>query len=185
MLVELFEAIKPQLTIVDSIVGMEGDGPSGGKAKPIGLILAGQNGHSVDRIIAEILGIGDDLFTLQAALKKKIEGVRLEEVEILGERIEEVKLTSFKLPRTETGIGLPIPPFLRWFLKKFLVVRPVIKESLCQKCKVCLKICPPQAISQENGRLKINDTVCLRCFCCQELCRYNAIVIKRGFLPLK
>src|SRR3990167_2022351 len=51
MLVELYEYIKPSLTIVDGIRGMEGDGPSGGQPRDIGLIFAGADAVAVDTMI--------------------------------------------------------------------------------------------------------------------------------------
>ncbi|MFH1613378.1 MAG: DUF362 domain-containing protein [bacterium] len=183
MLVELYELIKPQLTIVDGVIGMEGDGPSSGDPKKIGLIIAGTNGHSVDRVISEILGIGKNLYTLQAALKKGIKGINLDEIEIVGENIESVKIHNFKFPDTEqSDIGVIIPAFLKIPLKKFFTSKPVIIEKLCKKCKVCLENCPPHAITEYKKKLQINYSVCIKCFCCQEFCPYDAIKIKKGLL---
>lgn len=183
MLVELYELIKPQLTIVDGIIGMEGDGPSSGIPKKIGLIIAGTNAHSIDRVISEILNVKENLYTLQAALKKGIKGIKLDEIEIIGENIESVKMHDFKLPDTEqSDIGVKIPTFLKTFLQKILTTKPIIIEKLCKKCKVCLKNCPPHAITQDKKKIQINYSICIRCYCCQEFCPYNAIKIKKGLL---
>jgi uncharacterized protein (DUF362 family) len=40
VLVDIFTVVKPSLAIMDGIVGMEGNGPSAGKPRKIGLVLA-------------------------------------------------------------------------------------------------------------------------------------------------
>ena len=43
MLLELCEALAPALTIVDAVIGMEGEGPGSGDPVPIGALLAGSH----------------------------------------------------------------------------------------------------------------------------------------------
>ena len=50
VLVDLFSAVRPQLHIMDAIVGMEGDGPANGDIRKIGLVLAGPDGVALDRV---------------------------------------------------------------------------------------------------------------------------------------
>lgn len=43
MLVDVFAQTKPALSIMDAIVGMEGEGPNEGKPRELGVILASQD----------------------------------------------------------------------------------------------------------------------------------------------
>jgi uncharacterized protein (DUF362 family) len=49
--------LRPHLSIVDGTVGMEGMGPSGGKAKKLGLVVAGTDAFAVDSIACRLMGL--------------------------------------------------------------------------------------------------------------------------------
>lgn len=49
--------LRPHLSIVDGTVGMEGMGPSGGKAKRLGLVIAGTDAFAVDSIASRLMGL--------------------------------------------------------------------------------------------------------------------------------
>ena len=57
MLVETARAIDPALTIMDGIIGHEGNGPSGGDPRSLGLLAASQDVFALDRVMVEILGV--------------------------------------------------------------------------------------------------------------------------------
>lgn len=56
MLVETARAIAPQLTLVDGILGHEGNGPSGGEPRALGVLGASTDVFALDRALVEILG---------------------------------------------------------------------------------------------------------------------------------
>ncbi len=56
-IVDLNAAIRPQLAIVDGIVGMEGDGPIMGSAKVAGVLVLGANLPAVDATCTRIMGL--------------------------------------------------------------------------------------------------------------------------------
>jgi uncharacterized protein (DUF362 family) len=55
-ILDLASTIRPQLAIVDAIVGMEGDGPIMGHAKPVGCVVMGGDLVSVDATCARLMG---------------------------------------------------------------------------------------------------------------------------------
>ncbi|MBW4551406.1 MAG: DUF362 domain-containing protein [Aphanocapsa sp. GSE-SYN-MK-11-07L] len=57
MLVETARAIAPNLTILDGIIGHEGNGPSGGEPKALNLLAASTDVFALDRAIVEILKV--------------------------------------------------------------------------------------------------------------------------------
>lgn len=49
-----------------------------------------------------------------------------------------------------------------------------VNQDKCTQCKACMKIgCP--AISNMDGRIRIDDTMCNGCGLCAQLCAFNAI----------
>ena len=63
--------VKPRLAIVDGIIGMEGDGPIMGTAKPAGVLVMGRDLPAVDATAARIMGIDP----YQVAYLKSANGV--------------------------------------------------------------------------------------------------------------
>ncbi|PSN19286.1 thylakoid-associated protein [filamentous cyanobacterium CCP5] len=60
MLVETARLIDPDLTILDGVVGHEGNGPSGGEPRNLGLLAAATDVFALDRAVVEILGVEPD-----------------------------------------------------------------------------------------------------------------------------
>jgi uncharacterized protein (DUF362 family) len=56
-ILDLVATVRPGLTIVDGIVGMEGDGPIMGKARQVGFIAMGTDLAAVDATCARVIGI--------------------------------------------------------------------------------------------------------------------------------
>jgi uncharacterized protein (DUF362 family) len=60
MLADLTRALYPDMVIIDGIVGMQGDGPFDGYPKNAGLVIAGDDALTADRIGCELMGIHPD-----------------------------------------------------------------------------------------------------------------------------
>jgi uncharacterized protein (DUF362 family) len=56
-ILDLAATIRPGLSIVDAVIGMEGDGPIMGKAKPVGCLVLGTDAVSVDATCARMIGL--------------------------------------------------------------------------------------------------------------------------------
>ena len=178
MLVDLYQIIHPSLTILDGIVGMEGNGPGSGDPIPLGLILASRDALNLDQVVCDLIGISrNSLLTNRVAFKG---GIGKDWIEIVGEPIDKVKIPRFSLPSlTELGWGLP--GFLKRTLKNALTSKPAVEEELCEACDRCEEICPPKALKRKGGELVFDYGECIRCFCCLEVCPAGAISIKPGW----
>ena len=74
MLVDLYEYAKPRFCICDAVVGMEGNGPTQGKARPVGCLLAAKSGHALDLAAAHLIGLSPrDVPTLAAAVRQRLQ----------------------------------------------------------------------------------------------------------------
>jgi uncharacterized protein (DUF362 family) len=86
------------LSIVDGVIGMEGDGPLHGTAKPAGVLIMGADPVAVDCTCARIMGIPPERIpTLVYAAAKRIGRLNESEIPQLGEAIAAVA-TPFALP---------------------------------------------------------------------------------------
>ncbi|NJN75639.1 MAG: DUF362 domain-containing protein [Synechococcaceae cyanobacterium RL_1_2] len=57
MLIATAQAINPQLTIVDGIIGHGGNGPSAGEPHPLGLLAASRDIFALDRALVDIVKV--------------------------------------------------------------------------------------------------------------------------------
>jgi uncharacterized protein (DUF362 family)/Pyruvate/2-oxoacid:ferredoxin oxidoreductase delta subunit len=178
ILLDLYRVIQPSLTILDGIVGMEGNGPGSGDAIPLGLILASRDPLSLDQVVCDLLGIPrKSIPTNRVAIE---EGMGRDWIEVVGESIEDSKIPYFKLP-VPSGVSWNLPGFVRRALKNALTSKPWIEDQLCEGCERCVEICPPKALKKKGDRFDFDYGKCIRCFCCQEVCSAGAISIKPGW----
>jgi uncharacterized protein (DUF362 family) len=79
----------PDLAIVDGIIGMEGDGPLNGTAKPLGALIMGNDLVAVDATCCRLMQLdADRVGYLVLAHAKKIGRLHSPEIQQLGEPIE-------------------------------------------------------------------------------------------------
>jgi uncharacterized protein (DUF362 family)/Pyruvate/2-oxoacid:ferredoxin oxidoreductase delta subunit len=186
LIVEICYALHPALTVVDGVIGMEGNGPANGTPRELGVIIAGDDPAAVDTVIARMLGYDADDLPVLAECRRSGMGVTdLEEIELAGESLSAVAISDFQRAHISEGIGIGIGGPLARMLKRALTNRPLIHDDLCKLCGQCAEICPPDAINMDAaaGRKPVIDRgKCIRCFCCQEICPHNAISVRAGWL---
>jgi len=182
MLVDIYALAKPHLTIVDAIVAMEGDGPAtAGRLRQTNLLLAGDDCVSLDSVLAIIMGLKPaDIPYIKEATLRGLGISKIEDIEILGEKLEEVKSKPFLLPTASFSRKIPRP--LLEIAKKLVRYYPVIQHNKCLFCLACLNTCPSKAIAIENKKISIDYAKCIACFCCQEVCPAAAIKTKKSIL---
>jgi len=75
MLLDLMDCLGPRLTIMDAVVGMEGDGPGNGDPRPVGLLLGAENPLALDVVAGEIMGLdrADNPLLMEAAATNQFE----------------------------------------------------------------------------------------------------------------
>ncbi len=181
MLVELSALIKPRLTIMDAVIGMEGNGPGSGDPRFVGAVLAGQDPVALDVVSGLMVGADPTLLpVVRAAAAAGIGETRPDLINILGAALESVMVKGFRLPPQE-HLEWRAPEWARGFLKDALTTRPVIDHARCLRCGICQGHCPQGAIDNAAGRFEISYRNCIRCFCCQEFCPQGAITVGRGW----
>lgn len=128
MLVETARAINPQLTIVDGIIGHEGNGPSGGEPRQLNVLGASSDVFALDRAMVEILNLDPtQVPTLAAALKLGL-SPNIDTIEFPHLKPEDLKILDWKLPDALMPVDFGMPRVLRSTFKN-LYIR-FIKEPM-------------------------------------------------------
>jgi uncharacterized protein (DUF362 family)/Pyruvate/2-oxoacid:ferredoxin oxidoreductase delta subunit len=181
MLVELYALLRPRLTVMDSVIGMDGNGPGSGDPCPVGTVIAGRDAVAVDVIAGQLVGVAaEELPVLMAARSAGVGETRLDRIRVLGGSVADAAIKRFRLPPRE-HTEWPLPEWARSSLKNAFTTRPLINHALCIKCGICQGHCPQGAIKDSERGLLIRYRECIRCFCCQEFCPQGAITVGKGW----
>jgi uncharacterized protein (DUF362 family)/Pyruvate/2-oxoacid:ferredoxin oxidoreductase delta subunit len=191
MLLDLADCVNPRLSIMDAVVGMEGDGPGGGVPRQIGLLLGSENPLALDVVVGEIMGLPREYNPLLVEAELQGRGpTQMEEINLVGLDPSELRVKDFQLPSSispETGlrgVGWLQRTFLP-LVKDGLTLNPRVIKTKCVGCEDCIKICPSEVISligEDPGVAWINDDDCIRCYCCHETCPEEAIELHKSLL---
>ena len=185
MLVDLHECVKPTLSIMDAVWGMEGNGPTAGQNRHIGLVFASENAHALDMAACRIIDYSpDEVDTVREAVERGLVAENADGLEIVGEDIEPLIIKDFVKPESHFNLLklISLPASLNAFLTNALASRPKMDYRTCVSCGECARCCPPKAIDMSSGKPVIDEKKCIKCFCCQELCPKKAVMIKRPLL---
>lgn len=183
MLIDLNEYFKPKLCIVDAVVGMEGNGPTMGKPRHIGALLASSNPYKLDLACAKIIGLKkENVTTLEAAFNRKLIPATAEELSCNDD------LNRFVVSNYDTILVHRSLLFedknklIGKLITKAMKSTPMLEKNSCIGCKKCFEICPAKAITMKKGKPVIDKKKCISCFCCQEFCPKGAMKVKRPLI---
>ncbi len=180
-IVDLYGIRPPAFHILDAVVGMEGDGPSHGRPRLAGWILAGANALAVDWAACKIMGYGNPraIPLIAAAVDRGIGPAAESQIDLRGAGWEELPVPGF---RKSSGALRLLPTFLRGMAHSLVSIRPVLERSACTRCGICAKVCPTDAIRYEEGYPRIDAAKCVRCLCCHEMCPPGAMLVRKNLI---
>ncbi len=188
MLVDLYEYFKPRLCICDAVIGMEGNGPTQGRPRAIGCLLASRNGHLLDLAAADLIGLGpSEVPTLRAAIARGLCPASLSGASVGGDPAR-FRQTDFQTVPAQSSVvflllgGGRIGRLADRFARRVLTPFPKLHAELCVGCGKCASMCPAKAITMNKRRPQIDRGKCIHCFCCQEFCPKGAMQVGRHAL---
>ena len=190
VLLDLTGYVKPRLSLMDGILAMEGDGPgSSGTPRQAGLLLAAANPLALDTAAGAIMNLPrQDNPVLLAAERRGLTPCRMEDVELIGGTVEELRMADYKFPAsTKSNLMDFLGPLARpaeRLCKKALSQTPRIDGAKCVGCGICAKSCPGQAIAMTapGKKARISQKACIHCYCCHELCPQKAVELHQSWL---
>lgn len=190
VLLDLTGYVKPRLSLMDGILAMEGDGPgSSGTPRQAGLLLASANPLALDTAAGAIMNLPrQDNPVLLAAERRGLTPCRMEDVELIGGTVEELRMADYKFPAsTKSNLMDFLGPLARpaeRLCKKALSQTPRIDGAKCVGCGICAKSCPGQAIAMTapGKKARISQKACIHCYCCHELCPQRAVELHQSWL---
>lgn len=176
-LARVYSLATPQLSIVDAITAMDGDGPAGGEPYDLGLVVASGDAVSIDAVLAKIIGLKPlEVPSTKAAASMCLGQAQINNIDIVGISLEDIIVDDFNLPKIL--LLFKVPNFLAKSLLRFMPLMMGIDRNKCSGCEVCKNICPQKAIKYVRGSLKIDFKRCILCLCCSEMCPNNAIYLR-------
>ncbi|WP_347488207.1 DUF362 domain-containing protein [Desulfoscipio sp. XC116] len=190
MLLDIVNAVKPALFVMDGVLALEGDGPGlHGIPRSLGIVMASRNPIAMDAVACDIIDINPlDVPMLSVAVDRGMWDGNLDNLPVVGAPTGEVAVKDFKKPsrvaRDARGLDRLAGYQRIWapVVKQALTPRPVPGKEKCSGCATCYTACPQGAVTISKGRAFINDSACIRCYCCHEMCPEAAIELKFGLL---
>jgi uncharacterized protein (DUF362 family) len=128
MLVETARAIHPNLTILDGIIGHEGNGPSGGEPRSLGILGASPDVFALDRAMVEILNVSPEQVPTVAASMRLGVCPELESIHFPHLQPDLLKIDDWRLPDKFLPIDFAMPRVVKSTFKH-LYIR-FIKEPI-------------------------------------------------------
>ena len=187
MLCDLCHFLGPDLSLMDGIWAMEGNGPTGGQRRDLYVIAGSESPWALDVAAASLVGLEPEkIAMLREGHERGYGPLDLSELELVGDPMETLLAPDFlKAEASSTDFIDRLPKFLRPAAKKLATPYPRIDKKRCVGCGKCAESCPQHTISLRDGKAVIRYQNCIRCFCCHEMCPKHVVQIKRlGLLRL-
>ncbi|MEB3339083.1 MAG: DUF362 domain-containing protein [Leptolyngbyaceae bacterium] len=113
MLVQTAQAIAPALTIADGIIGHQGNGPSGGEPRFLGVLAASNDVFALDRALVDMLSIDPATVPVITASQRLGLCPDLNAIEFPHLNSADLKIDDWQLPSAMMPIDFGMPRVIK------------------------------------------------------------------------
>lgn len=185
-LADLNLAITPVLNLIDATIGMEGEGPTRGQPKKVGLLLASFDRVALDSVGCQLMGITPLPNHIKLAEENGIGHIQAIFYSPLPIRdlarpfrpARKMNLTVDRLINTIISHPLLYKKVFKMsrYQKPLDLGYPIVNKKLCDKCHTCILICPFKVLQKDKDDYPLCRTKsCVKCYACVEICPTGAI----------
>jgi uncharacterized protein (DUF362 family)/Pyruvate/2-oxoacid:ferredoxin oxidoreductase delta subunit len=178
VILDIYQQIVPAWNFLDGIVGMEGEGPTGGTPRDCGILALSADAPLLDYLVEKWIGYPELTPLSQEA--HNLGWLPEENLYACGSAA--LKPLSPAIKPAKGANQATFPGQRLW--RRIFIRRPVIIRHRCHRCRVCVEHCPAHAMKLVDGKILIDYKRCIRCYCCQELCPYGAVRVGYGLMAL-
>ena len=177
-IVDTFAAYRPELSVLDAVVAMEGAGPVRGPARQTGWIAASSDAVALDALAGHLCGFRPRAIrTTTAAAEARYGVADLGQIAVEGADPETLRVRL----RPPHSPPMRWPTWLGRLGRRLIYARPRVVPNACIGCGGCREACPAKCITIEDYA-RIDRQRCLECFCCMEACPRDAIAVDESLL---
>lgn len=141
--------------MLDAVVGMEGNGPSQGRAKELGLIIASHDAVAADYLACRLMGLDPGaVATVTLAHQAGLGAAGPAEIELAGAQWDRLPGVRFALPMSfkfRSAQRLLPPKITGRLMARLLEAKPRTVPDNCRACGLCVESCPAGALSLQGG----------------------------------
>ena len=184
-LVDLYAEFPASFALMDAVIGMEGEGPAGGRPREVRCLLASADAVAMDAVMGAMMGFGPrDVDTTVLAAERGLGVADLDRIEIVGLPLEQARIADWAHPSgalvRRLVWRLTPGPIFSWAFSMVGSTHATVDPEQCRECGLCVDNCPVGGLTQtENGIRSVRKN-CIACYCCAEVCPHNAIVMQRS-----
>lgn len=122
MLIGIYDLLKPAVSIIDGVIGMEGMGPLSGSPKEVGFLIGSRDPVACEMVCCEIVDFNpEDLPILQTAKRMGFGCDRREQIEVVGDEYKEYRCSDFE-PAMQTPLFFSFPRICKSIAKQALLM---------------------------------------------------------------
>lgn len=116
-------SLPVHLNLLDAVIAMERDGPSGGDPRPVGALLAGPDPAAVDAVAADLIRHPEtDRLLLHACRELRLGSPQMDTIDLRGTPASELAVPDFIHPLL-TGVRFSPGRLARSVWRNFLITR--------------------------------------------------------------
>jgi uncharacterized protein (DUF362 family)/Pyruvate/2-oxoacid:ferredoxin oxidoreductase delta subunit len=180
LLADVLQIVHPGLTILDAVVGLEGNGPgAGGTPFPYHCIAASTDPVALDAVFSRAIGFRPgEVFHLAVAGERNLGTCDPDQIQVDGDA-NLLRFGPVRLPSSHWFYH--VPSWVSAPLANHIKLQPEVAADRCTSCGTCTTVCPVKVIT--NGKPPLfRLSECIGCMCCAESCPEGAIHPKRSIL---